>query len=80
MIQVTPRQLEVLGFIHDFTGTHQKAPTYLEIGDHFGFTRKAAFDHVRLLEKKECLTTTWYLARSIKITDKGFNELMAVKA
>jgi len=55
MREMTVRQREVLGFIRMFTERHGAPPTVREIGEHFGFTARAAFDHLRALERKGML-------------------------
>lgn len=55
MKQMTARQREVLGFIRSFTDRHGLPPTVREIGQRFGFTARAAFDHLRALERKGML-------------------------
>ncbi len=55
MREMTARQREVLAFIRTFTEAHGAPPTVREIGQHFGFTARAAFDHLRALERKGML-------------------------
>jgi repressor LexA len=50
--QLTDRQREVLGFIQSFTESHGVPPTVREIGGRFRVTPRAAFDHLRALERK----------------------------
>jgi repressor LexA len=52
---MTARQRQVLAFIRAFTEEHGAPPTVREIGQHFGFTARAAFDHLRALERKGML-------------------------
>jgi repressor LexA len=49
---LTQRQQEVLDFIHSFTEAHGVPPTVREIGARFHVTPRAAFDHLRALERK----------------------------
>ena len=49
---LTHRQQEVLGFIREFTERHGVPPTVREIGGRFKVTPRAAFDHLRALERK----------------------------
>ena len=52
MKTLTPRQFEVYDFIcRRIIETH-RSPTYTEIGEHFGFSEKAAYDHVIAMDKK----------------------------
>src|SRR5687768_17340143 len=55
MRELTERQREVLGFIRTFTGRHGVPPTVREIGAKFQVTPRAAFDHLRALERKGAL-------------------------
>lgn len=55
MRELTARQREVLGFIRSFTERHGAPPTVREIGERFRFTARAAFDHLRALERKGML-------------------------
>ncbi len=52
MRELTRRQREVLGFIKTFTQRHSVPPTVREIGARFDVTPRAAFDHLRALERK----------------------------
>jgi repressor LexA len=53
--EMTDRQREVLDFIRTFGERHGVPPTVREIGEKFGFTARAAFDHLRALERKGML-------------------------
>jgi repressor LexA len=55
MRELTDRQREVLTFIRTFTGRHGVPPTVREIGARFHVTPRAAFDHLRALERKGAL-------------------------
>ena len=55
MRELTARQQQVLTFIRKFTEKHGLPPTVREIGERFGFTARAAFDHLRALERKGML-------------------------
>ena len=55
MRELTGRQREVLGFIRTFTMRHGVPPTVREIGEKFQVTPRAAFDHLRALERKGML-------------------------
>jgi repressor LexA len=52
---LTARQREVLEFIRLFGERHGVPPTVREIGEKFEFTPRAAFDHLRALERKGML-------------------------
>jgi repressor LexA len=53
--ELTARQREVLEFIRVFGERHGVPPTVREIGEKFHFTARAAFDHLRALERKGML-------------------------
>src|SRR5256886_14232323 len=55
MRELTERQREILSFIHSFTARHGLPPTVREIGGRFKVTPRAAFDHLRALERKGAL-------------------------
>ena len=50
--RLTERQQEVLDFIQSFSEAHGVPPTVREIGGRFHVTPRAAFDHLRALERK----------------------------
>jgi repressor LexA len=52
---LTARQQEVLEFIRVFGERQGVPPTVREIGERFRFTARAAFDHLRALERKGML-------------------------
>jgi len=53
--ELTARQREVLDFMRSFGDRHGVPPTVREIGERFHFTARAAFDHLRALERKGML-------------------------
>jgi repressor LexA len=53
--ELTERQRQVLDFIRSFGERHGVPPTVREIGERFRFTARAAFDHLRALERKGML-------------------------
>ncbi len=55
MRELTERQLDVLNFIKSFTARHGVPPTVREIGEKFRVTPRAAFDHLKALERKGVL-------------------------
>ena len=56
MRELTERQREILSFIQSFTTRHAVPPTVREIGDRFKVTPRAAFDHLRALERRSAPT------------------------
>jgi len=55
MRELTDRQHEILKFIQSFSASHGLPPTVREIGERFRITPRAAFDHLRALERKGML-------------------------
>src|SRR2546427_8525577 len=55
MRDLTDKQREVLGFMRTFVAKHGVPPTVREIGGRFNVTPRAAFDHLRALERKGAL-------------------------
>ena len=52
MRELTQRQRQILDFIRSFTERQGAPPTVREIAGHFRFTARAAFDHLKALERK----------------------------
>src|SRR5215468_3983739 len=74
MREMTQRQREVLGFIRTFTEKHGAPPTVREIAERFRFTPRAAFDHLRALERKGMLqrrVTDKRASRTLVLADRG---------
>ena len=55
MREMTSRQRQVLEFMRSFTDRHGVPPAVREIAERFGFTARAAFDHLKALERKGML-------------------------
>jgi repressor LexA len=55
MREMTHRQREILEFVRSFSDRHGVPPAVREIAEQFGFTARAAFDHLRALERKGML-------------------------
>jgi len=71
---MTARQREVLTFIRGFMERHGAPPTVREIGERFGFTARAAFDHLRALERKGMLqrrVTDKRVSRTLVLTQRS---------
>jgi repressor LexA len=68
--RLTERQREVLEFIQGFSEAHGVPPTVREIGGRFHVTPRAAFDHLRALERKGYLrrrSTTGRTSRALTL-------------
>jgi len=71
---MTQRQREVLGFMRGFSDKHGAPPTVREIAERFRFTPRAAFDHLRALERKGMLqrrVTDKRVSRTLVLTDRA---------
>lgn len=74
MKEMTQRQREVLGFMRGFSDKNGAPPTVREIAERFRFTPRAAFDHLRALERKGMLqrrVTDKRVSRTLVLTDRG---------
>ena len=74
MRELTSRQRDVLGFIRSFSARNGVPPTVREIGEKFRVTPRAAFDHLRALERKGMLqrrASTGRTSRALTLTDAG---------
>jgi repressor LexA len=69
---VTPRQLELLGFISEYSAQHGLSPTIREIGEHLGIrSTNGVNDHLDSLMHKGCIDRSEATARSIQLTPKA---------
>jgi len=81
MRELTDKQQEVLGFIRTFVAKHGVPPTVREIGDRFKVTPRAAFDHLRALERKGALqrrVSAGRTSRALTLTDPPARAMHAV--
>lgn len=65
---LTKRQRQILDFINDFIKENGYAPTYREIGDHFGLSSPATIhSHIQGLKEKGFLKVSYNEARSVEV-------------
>lgn len=64
---LTERQQEIAQFIERYFDENGYAPSLRDIGNHFGFSPKAAYDHLRALEKKNIIKTADNLPRGMAL-------------
>jgi repressor LexA len=72
--EMTQRQREVLNFMRGFADKHGAPPTVREIAERFRFTPRAAFDHLRALERKGMLqrrVTDKRASRTLVLADRN---------
>ncbi len=72
MKDLTKRQIEVIEFIQNFIRNNSYPPTIREIASAFNVSVKAAFDHVKALEKKGFIKSSSNKSRSLEIINKTF--------
>ncbi len=66
--KLTKKQSEILAFVVEYIKDHEYAPSYREIGAHFGISSTATVhEHVKNLERKGYLTGDADSARSIEV-------------
>jgi repressor LexA len=66
--KLTKKQAEILKFVTGFIQDNGYAPSYREIGEHFGISSTATVhEHVKNLERKGFLTSDPETARSIEV-------------
>lgn len=67
---LTKRQREILDFIEEFTKNNRYAPSYREIGQHFGFASPGTvYKHIQVLKGKGALIGESKSSRSIALAD-----------
>lgn len=64
---LTERQMEIALFIENYFDDNGYAPSLRDIGNHFGFSPKAAYDHLRALERKGIIKTAGNLPRGMAL-------------
>lgn len=64
---LTERQIEVSKFIEQYIDENGFAPSVRNVADHFGFSPKAAYDHMTALKKKGILKIADNLPRSLVV-------------
>ncbi|MDD4412664.1 MAG: transcriptional repressor LexA [Patescibacteria group bacterium] len=78
--KLTKRQRQVLDFIADFDDANGYAPSYREIGIHFGLSSPATIhEHVKSLEEKGFLKYEPNMARSVEIVKLKTNWAQAIE-
>lgn len=65
--ELTERQRAILKFLQEYQDEFGMAPSRQEIAEHFGFSPKAADDHLKALERKGVLRLRSDIARGIQL-------------
>src|SRR5436305_14527874 len=68
IMNLTPRQLDVIVAIRNYRHLHGYSPTMQELADQLGTSKVTIFEHVGALEKKRVLKRDKHKARSLEIT------------
>lgn len=68
---LTKRQLEVAQFIESYIDTNGYAPSIRNVADNFGFSPKAAFDHMAALKKKKIIKVADNLPRGVALLKRS---------
>lgn len=70
-IPLTKKQKEIYDFIKSYIKKHDYAPSYREIGGHFGLSSVATVaGYIETLKEKEYLTAEENMARSLQLTPR----------
>src|SRR2546425_13137693 len=81
MRELTGKQREVLGFMRSFVAKHSVPPTVREMGDRLRVPPRAAFDHLRALERKgarQRRVSAGRTSRALTLTDPPARATYAV--
>ena len=68
---LTPRRLQLLTMIADFTASRCYSPTIAELACELGISRSTAFEHITQLRRDALLCAVPGRARSLKLTLRG---------
>jgi repressor LexA len=74
MRELTGRQRDILAFVREFSDHNGMPPTVREIGARFRITPRAAFDHLRALERKGALLrrpSAGRTSRALRLAETG---------
>lgn len=72
----TPRQREILNWVHEVVEATHRPPSLREIGEHFGIaSTNAISDHLVALERRGLIVRYEGQARSVRVTAEGVREL-----
>ena len=69
MKELTLRQSQVLNYIKEYITQYKFPPTIREVSRHFAISTRAAYDHMKALEKKQFLRWRRMQRRAIEVVD-----------
>ena len=64
---MTPKQLEVLQYVEDYSVKNGFSPTLQEVADHLRVTKVTVLSHLRQLEKARHIKRSYYRRRAIEV-------------
>ncbi len=64
---MTPKQLEVLRYLEEYSQKNGYSPTLQEVGDHLKITKVTVLSHLRQLEKARHIKRSYYRRRGIEV-------------
>jgi repressor LexA len=70
MLNLTPRQLDVLVAIRNYRHMRGMSPTMQELADQLGTSKVTIFEHIAALERKGAVRRNHHQSRSLEITLK----------
>src|SRR6476659_4464508 len=71
VMNLTPRQLDVIVAIRNYRHLHGYSPTMQELADQLGTSKVTIFEHVGALEKKRVIRRDKHKARALEIISEG---------
>lgn len=66
-MKLTPKQLQLVDYIRDYSREHGYSPTLEEMASQFGVSKVTVFEHMKALEKKGAVTRSYHKARSVEL-------------
>ncbi len=72
---LTPRKMEILRLINEFTSSQHYSPTIQELASLLKKSKTTVFEHCAVLQKKGLLSTSQGKARSLKLTHQAIELL-----
>jgi repressor LexA len=69
MVNLTPKQLNIVRFVVRYRDDRGLAPTLEEIAQELGVSKITVYEHVAQLERKGAITKQKYQSRSIQVSD-----------
>ena len=69
-VRLTPRQMQILRFVRDFSARKGYAPSMQELADELGVSKVTVFEHLEHLAEKRLIRRRRHAARSIELTNR----------